>query len=144
MEIEKNKITALIGPSGCGKSTFVRTLNRMNDEIDSVMVEGNIEIDEQDIYGDIDIIKLRSRVGMVFQKPNPFPMSIYDNVAYGPRAHGIRKKSILDELVENNPETARQCTYFIFIAKYLERMGDHATNIAEWIGFTVTGNHDQV
>lgn len=106
MEIEKNKITALIGPSGCGKSTFVRTLNRMNDEIDSVRVEGNIEIDEQDIYGDIDIIKLRSRVGMVFQKPNPFPMSIYDNVAYGPRAHGIRKKSILDELVEKSLKSA--------------------------------------
>ncbi|SHJ28954.1 phosphate ABC transporter ATP-binding protein, PhoT family (TC 3.A.1.7.1) [Dethiosulfatibacter aminovorans DSM 17477] len=106
IEMEKNEITALIGPSGCGKSTFIRTLNRMNDEIDGVRVEGKIELDEQDIYGDIDIIKLRSRVGMVFQKPNPFPMSIYDNVAYGPRAHGIKKKSILDELVEKSLKNA--------------------------------------
>lgn len=106
IEMEKNEITALIGPSGCGKSTFIRTLNRMNDEIDGVRVEGNIELDSQDIYGDIDVIKLRSRVGMVFQKPNPFPMSIYDNVAYGPKAHGIKKKSILDELVEKSLKNA--------------------------------------
>lgn len=106
IEMRKNEITALIGPSGCGKSTFIRTLNRMNDEIDSVTVKGNIELDGLDIYGDIDIIKLRSRVGMVFQKPNPFPMSIYDNVAYGPRAHGIRKKSVLDELVEKSLKNA--------------------------------------
>lgn len=104
--MEKNEITALIGPSGCGKSTFIRTLNRMNDEIEGVKVDGKIELDDQDIYGDIDIIKLRSRVGMVFQKPNPFPMSIYDNVAYGPRAHGVRKKSILDELVEKSLKNA--------------------------------------
>jgi phosphate transport system ATP-binding protein len=104
--MDNNEITALIGPSGCGKSTFIRTLNRMNDEIDGVKVHGNIELDGQDIYGDIDVIKLRSRVGMVFQKPNPFPMSIYDNVAYGPRAHGIRKKSILDELVEKSLKNA--------------------------------------
>lgn len=106
IEMRKNEITALIGPSGCGKSTFIRTLNRMNDEIDSVTVDGKIELDDQDIYGDIDIIKLRSRVGMVFQKPNPFPMSIYDNVAYGPRAHGIKKKSNLDELVEKSLKNA--------------------------------------
>jgi phosphate transport system ATP-binding protein len=106
MEMKNNEITALIGPSGCGKSTFIRTLNRMNDEIDGVRVDGKIELDNQDIYDDVDIIKLRSKVGMVFQKPNPFPMSIYDNVAYGPRAHGIRKKSILDEIVENSLKNA--------------------------------------
>jgi phosphate transport system ATP-binding protein len=106
IEMQKNEITALIGPSGCGKSTFIRTLNRMNDEIDGVRVDGKIELDDQNIYGDVDIIKLRSKVGMVFQKPNPFPMSIYDNVAYGPRAHGIKKKSILDELVENSLKNA--------------------------------------
>lgn len=102
MEIIKNEITAFIGPSGCGKSTFLRTLNRMNDLIESVRVEGKILLDGEDIYGDIDVIKLRSRVGMVFQKPNPFPMSIYDNIAYGPRAHGIKKKSLLDEIVERS------------------------------------------
>lgn len=102
MDIRKNEITALIGPSGCGKSTFLRSLNRMNDLIEGVRVEGSIKLDEQDIYGDIDVIKLRSRVGMVFQKPNPFPMSIYDNVAYGPRMHGIKKKSVLNEIVEKS------------------------------------------
>ncbi len=102
MDIRKNEITAFIGPSGCGKSTFLRTLNRMNDLIDTVKVEGEILLDNEDIYGNIDVIKLRSRVGMVFQKPNPFPMSIYDNIAYGPRAHGIKKKSILDEIVEKS------------------------------------------
>lgn len=102
MDIMKNEITAFIGPSGCGKSTFLRTLNRMNDLIEGVRVDGNVKLDNEDIYGDIDVIKLRSRVGMVFQKPNPFPMSIYDNIAYGPRAHGIKKKSILDEIVEKS------------------------------------------
>jgi phosphate transport system ATP-binding protein len=102
MEILKNEITAFIGPSGCGKSTFLRTLNRMNDLIEGVKVEGSILLDKEDIYGDIDVIKLRSRVGMVFQKPNPFPMSIYDNIAYGPRSHGIKKRSILDEIVEKS------------------------------------------
>jgi phosphate transport system ATP-binding protein len=102
MEILKNEITAFIGPSGCGKSTFLRTLNRMNDLIEGVKVEGSILLDKEDIYGDIDVIKLRSRVGMVFQKPNPFPMSIYDNIAYGPRSHGIKKRAILDEIVEKS------------------------------------------
>ena len=106
MEIGTKEITALIGPSGCGKSTFVRTLNRMNDEIEGIKVEGGIYLDNQDIYGDIDVIKLRSRVGMVFQKPNPFPMSIYDNVAYGPKTHGIKKKSELDEIVERSLRNA--------------------------------------
>ncbi|GMQ56445.1 phosphate ABC transporter ATP-binding protein PstB [Vallitalea sediminicola] len=102
MNINTNEITALIGPSGCGKSTFLRTLNRMNDLIEGVKVDGSIKIDGEDIYGDIDVIKLRTRVGMVFQKPNPFPMSIYDNIAYGPRAHGIKKKSQLNEIVEKS------------------------------------------
>lgn len=102
MNIMQNEITAFIGPSGCGKSTFLRTLNRMNDLIEGVRVEGNIRLDGEDIYGNIDVIKLRSRVGMVFQKPNPFPMSVYDNIAYGPRTHGIKKKAVLDEIVENS------------------------------------------
>ncbi len=102
MDIKSNEITAFIGPSGCGKSTFLRTLNRMNDLIEGVRVEGDILLDGEDIYGDVDVIKLRSRVGMVFQKPNPFPMSVYDNIAYGPRAHGIKKKSMLDEIVEKS------------------------------------------
>ena len=102
MEIKANEITAFIGPSGCGKSTFLKTLNRMNDLVENVIIGGNIYLDGVDIYSDIDVIKLRSRVGMVFQQPNPFPMSIYDNVAYGPRIHGIKKKSILDEIVEKS------------------------------------------
>jgi phosphate transport system ATP-binding protein len=106
MTIEPNEITAFIGPSGCGKSTFLRALNRMNDLIEGVRVDGKVLLDEEEIYGDIDVIKLRSRVGMVFQKPNPFPMSVYDNVAYGPRAHGIRKKAILDEIVERSLKQA--------------------------------------
>ncbi len=102
LNIMQNEITAFIGPSGCGKSTFLRTLNRMNDLIEGVRVEGNIRLDGEDIYGNTDVIKLRSRVGMVFQKPNPFPMSVYDNIAYGPRTHGIKKKAILDEIVESS------------------------------------------
>lgn len=102
MEIKANEITAFIGPSGCGKSTFLKTLNRMNDLVENVIIGGNIYLDGVDIYSDIDVIKLRSRVGMVFQQPNPFPMSIYDNVAYGPRIHGIKKKGILDEIVEKS------------------------------------------
>lgn len=102
MDIQEKEVTAFIGPSGCGKSTFLRTLNRMNDLIEGVRVEGKVLLDGEDIYGDIDVIKLRSKVGMVFQKPNPFPMSIYDNVAYGPRVHGIKKKSDLDEIVERS------------------------------------------
>lgn len=102
MTINPNEITAFIGPSGCGKSTFLRTLNRMNDLIDGTKVDGKIRLDGEDIYDDFDVIDLRSRVGMVFQKPNPFPMSIYDNIAYGPRLNGIRKKSILNEIVEKS------------------------------------------
>lgn len=100
MEIQENEITAFIGPSGCGKSTFLKTVNRMNDLVDGVRIEGNITLDGVDIYKDIDVIDLRRRVGMVFQQPNPFPMSIYDNVAYGPRTHGIKNKSELDGIVE--------------------------------------------
>ena len=101
LDIQANKITALIGPSGCGKSTFLRTLNRMNDLYEGVRVEGAVCLDGQDIYDPkIDVVNLRKRVGMVFQKPNPFPMSVYDNVAYGPRIHGIKKKQQLDEIVE--------------------------------------------
>ncbi len=99
IEIEANKITALIGPSGCGKSTFLKTINRMNDLVEGCTSEGLILIDKKDIRNEYDVIDLRKKVGMVFQKPNPFPMSIYDNVAYGPRAHGIKDKKTLDEIV---------------------------------------------
>lgn len=103
MEVKKNKVTALIGPSGCGKSTFLRTLNRMNDLIEDARIEGKIFLDNKNIYDpDVDVVDLRKRVGMVFQKPNPFPMSIYDNVAYGPRIHGNRDKKKLDEIVEKS------------------------------------------
>lgn len=102
MNIEEKKVTALIGPSGCGKSTFLRTLNRMNDLIDNVRIEGQIEVDGEDIYKSEDVIKLRTKVGMVFQKPNLFPMSIYDNIAYGPRTHGIKDKKVLDKIVEES------------------------------------------
>ena len=102
IDMEINEITALIGPSGCGKSTFLKTLNRMNDLEDGVKVTGRIHLDGVDIYKEMDSITLRHRVGMVFQQPNPFPKSIYDNVAYGPRIHGIRKKSQLDEIVERS------------------------------------------
>ena len=106
MKIPANRITAFIGPSGCGKSTFLKTINRMNDLVDNVKIEGTLEMDGVDIYSDIDVIKLRQRVGMVFQQPNPFPMSIYDNVAYGPRIHGIKKKSELDDIVEKSLKQA--------------------------------------
>lgn len=102
MDIKENKVTALIGPSGCGKSTFIRTLNRMNDLIENVTITGNISVDGEDIYTSDDVINLRTKVGMVFQKPNPFPMSIYDNVAYGPRTHGLRDKKQLDKIVEES------------------------------------------
>ncbi len=101
--LDPNKVTALMGPSGCGKSTFLRTLNRMNDLIDSCRIEGKIEIDGEDIYSsDVDVVALRKKVGMVFQKSNPFPKSIYDNIAYGPRINGITKKGELDEIVESS------------------------------------------
>ncbi len=102
IELSERQITALIGPSGCGKSTFLKTLNRMNDLIEGCKIEGKITIDKTDIYKDIDVSILRKKVGMVFQKPNPFPMSIYDNVAYGPRIHGIRRGVQLDEIVERS------------------------------------------
>ncbi|MCL6477241.1 MAG: phosphate ABC transporter ATP-binding protein PstB [Peptococcaceae bacterium] len=101
MTIKENQISALIGPSGCGKSTFLRTLNRMNDLYEGVRVEGRVLLDGREIYqAGVDVVALRKRVGMVFQRPNPFPMSVYDNVAYGPRIHGIRNKKKLDEIVE--------------------------------------------
>ncbi|HYF83254.1 MAG TPA: phosphate ABC transporter ATP-binding protein PstB [Clostridia bacterium] len=105
INIAKNAVTAFIGPSGCGKSTFLRTLNRMNDLIDGVRIDGKITLDGADIHK-YDVIELRKRVGMVFQKPNPFPMSVYDNIAYGPRVHGVRDKRKLDELVEKSLKSA--------------------------------------
>ena len=99
MEIPEKEITAFIGPSGCGKSTLLKSLNRMNDLVEGCTITGKVELDGEDIYGDMDVNLLRKRVGMVFQKPNPFPMSIYDNIAYGPRTHGIRSKAKLDEIV---------------------------------------------
>ena len=103
MDIKENSVTAFIGPSGCGKSTFLKTLNRMNDLVDGVKIEGQILLDGEDIYGkDVDTTMLRKKVGMVFQQPNPFPMSIYDNIAYGPRVHGIKDKATLDRIVEES------------------------------------------
>jgi len=106
IEIEEKKVTALIGPSGCGKSTFLKTLNRMNDLIPSVKINGNVYLDGMNIYKEYDIVELRKRIGMVFQKPNPFPMSVYDNIAYGPRIHGIKSKDRLDEIIEKSLKNA--------------------------------------
>ena len=106
MEIQANEITAFIGPSGCGKSTFLKTLNRMNDLVTGCRITGKVTLEGQDIYNGMDVNLLRKRVGMVFQKPNPFPMSIYDNIAYGPRTHGIRSKAKLDEIVERSLRNA--------------------------------------
>lgn len=107
IDIVKNAITAIIGPSGCGKSTFLRCLNRMNDLIDGVRIEGRVFFEGQDIYDDsTDVVLLRKRVGMIFQQPNPFPMSIYDNVAFGPRLHGIKDRNQLDEIVKTSLEKA--------------------------------------
>ena len=102
MKIPEHEITAFIGPSGCGKSTFLKTLNRMNDLVEGCRIEGTVKLDNEDIYGGMDVSVLRKRVGMVFQSPNPFPMSIYDNIAFGPRTHGIRSKAVLDEIVERS------------------------------------------
>lgn len=102
IDVEEKKVTALIGPSGCGKSTFLKTLNRMNDLISSVKINGDVFLDGQSIFKAYDVVELRKKVGMVFQKPNPFPMSIYDNIAYGPRIHGVKSKAALDELVEKS------------------------------------------
>jgi phosphate transport system ATP-binding protein len=107
LEIRPNAVTALIGPSGCGKSTFLRTLNRLNDLIEGARLSGELLLDGRNIYApDVDVVNLRKRVGMVFQRPNPFPMSIYDNVAYGPRIHGIRNRRKLDEIVEQSLKSA--------------------------------------
>ena len=106
MEIQANEITAFIGPSGCGKSTFLKTLNRMNDLVEGCRITGKVTLEGQDIYNGMDVNLLRKRVGMVFQKPNPFPMSIYDNIAYGPRTHGIRSKAKLDDIVEKSLRNA--------------------------------------
>ena len=102
MSISDRKITALIGPSGCGKSTLLKTLNRMNDLIEGVKITGSVRLDGEDIYGGMDVTLLRKRVGIVFQKPNPFPMSVYDNVAFGPRTHGVRGRAKLDDIVEKS------------------------------------------
>ena len=106
MEIQANEITAFIGPSGGGKSTFLKTLNRMNDLVEGCRITGKVTLEGQDIYNGMDVNLLRKRVGMVFQKPNPFPMSIYDNIAYGPRTHGIRSKAKLDDIVEKSLRNA--------------------------------------
>lgn len=102
LNMQENKITAFIGPSGCGKSTLLKSLNRMNDLVEGCKITGDIRLDGEDIYGNMDVNVLRKRVGMVFQKANPFPMSVYDNIAFGPRTHGIRSKSKLDEIVEES------------------------------------------
>ena len=102
LHLPANQITAFIGPSGCGKSTLLKTLNRMNDLVEGCRIEGKVLLDGEDIYGKLDVNHLRKRVGMVFQKPNPFPMSIYDNIAYGPRTHGVRSRVKLDEIVERS------------------------------------------
>lgn len=102
IDIPDHEITAFIGPSGCGKSTLLKSLNRMNDLVEGCSIKGKVLLDNEDIYGKMDVNLLRKRVGMVFQKPNPFPMSIYDNIAYGPRTHGIRSKSKLDDIVEKS------------------------------------------
>ena len=105
IDIPKNSVTALIGPSGCGKSTFLRCMNRMNDLVKNCRIEGNIRIDGKDIYSkDVDVVELRKRVGMVFQKPNPFPMSIHDNISYGPKIHGVSKKEIAPRAVGGAPK----------------------------------------
>ncbi len=102
MSVEEREITAFIGPSGCGKSTLLKTLNRMNDLVEGCRIVGRVALDGEDVYGSMDVNLLRKRVGMVFQKPNPFPMSVYDNIAYGPRTHGIRAKAKLDDIVETS------------------------------------------
>ena len=106
LDIPENQITAFIGPSGCGKSTLLKSLNRMNDLVEGCKITGSFLLDVEDIYGNMDVNELRKRVGMVFQKPNPFPMSIYDNVAYGPRTHGVRSRVALDEIVERSLKDA--------------------------------------
>ncbi|MBC8144757.1 MAG: phosphate ABC transporter ATP-binding protein, partial [bacterium] len=125
MKILANKVTAFIGPSGCGKSTFIRTINRMNDLIEGVKISGSVVIDGTNVYGpDINVVNLRKRVGMVFQKSNPFPKSIYENVAYGPRINGIRKKGELDEVVERSLHQAAIWN------EVKDRLGDSALSLS--------------
>ncbi len=125
IEIPRNKVTALIGPSGCGKSTFLRCLNRMNDLIDVCNITGTVNFDNDDVYyPGYDVIDLRTKVGMVFQKPNPFPMSIYDNVAYGPRCQGIKDKAVLDEIVESALKSAA------LYKEVKDRLKDSATGLS--------------
>ena len=102
LNMHANEVTAFIGPSGCGKSTFLKSLNRMNDMVEGCRITGDVRLDGENIYGDMDVNMLRKRVGMVFQKPNPFPMSVYDNIVFGPRTHGIHKKDELDAIVEKS------------------------------------------
>ncbi|MDD5948686.1 MAG: phosphate ABC transporter ATP-binding protein PstB [Lachnospiraceae bacterium] len=106
LDMKSNEVTAFIGPSGCGKSTFLKSLNRMNDMVEGCKITGDVRLDGDDVYGNMDVNQLRKRVGMVFQKPNPFPMSVYDNIAFGPRTHGIRNKAKLDEIVERSLKQA--------------------------------------
>ncbi|MCL1849324.1 MAG: phosphate ABC transporter ATP-binding protein PstB [Clostridiales bacterium] len=106
MDIQAREVSALIGPSGCGKTTFLKTLNRMNDSVDGCRTSGSVLLDGEDIFGDIDVNALRKQVGMVFQKPNPFPMSVYENVSYGPRTYGVRTRIKLDEVVESSLRSA--------------------------------------
>lgn len=106
LNMPSNEVTAFIGPSGCGKSTFLKSLNRMNDMIEGCKITGDVKLDGEDVYGDMDVNMLRKKVGMVFQKPNPFPMSVYDNIAFGPRTHGIHKKDELDDIVEHSLKQA--------------------------------------
>ena len=125
LEIEENKITALIGPSGCGKSTVLRTLNRMNDGVPGSKITGAVLIHNEDIYrSSVDLIELRRKIGMVFQRPYPFPMSIYDNVAYGPRMHGIKNKTTLDEIIENSLKQAALWN------EVFDKLGDHAYELS--------------
>jgi phosphate transport system ATP-binding protein len=126
LDISENQVTALIGPSGCGKSTFLRCLNRMNDVIDGCRVEGKVTLDGEDVYAaSMDVVKLRARIGMVFQKPNPFPKSIYDNVAYGPRIHGLAAdKSELDEIVHTSLQRAG------LWEEVEDRLGDPGTGLS--------------
>lgn len=125
ISIEGNKITALIGPSGCGKSTFLRTLNRLNDTIDNVRIEGEVEIDGENIYDKgIDVVSLRKKVGMIFQKSNPFPKSIFENIAYGPKINGMRKKKDLEEIVELS------CKRAAVWEEVKDRLNDSATGLS--------------
>jgi phosphate transport system ATP-binding protein len=126
LDITEHLVTALIGPSGCGKSTFIRCVNRMNDVVPSCRVEGKITLDGDDIYGDeIDVVQLRARIGMVFQKPNPFPKSVYENVAYGPRIHGMAEsRAELDEIVMSSLERAG------LLAEVKDRLGDPGTSLS--------------